>query len=322
MAKRPKTLDTLILALELLRRIPKGRKITARELHGALKNMGLERDKRTIERLLRELSEYFDIERDDREKPYGYSWKERSKGFSVPTLNEQESLLLTLAEEYLRNLLPANLMKSMQGFFAQAKYNLGPRKAVSRDREWLAKVRVVSATQPLVPAKVDNGVFTEVSAALYANRWLRVDYKNVKGHRDQYDVMPLGLAQQGPSLYLVCRFKGHDNERSLALHRIQKARAGTITFERPKEFDLAKYDNDGRFGFGEGRRVCLSFVIDKKVGAHLLETPLSRDQKVEEREDGYAITATVVDSGHLEWWLRGFGDRVWDVRRGEFKGIK
>ena len=320
MPKRPKNIDTLIFALELLQRIPKGRMKTAQELHTELKSMGIKRDLRTIQRQLRELAESFDIEQDERSRPYGYRWKERSKGFSVPTLNEQESLLLTLAEKHLRNLLPPNLTKSMQGFFDQAKHNLGARKTASRDREWLSKVRVVSATQPLIPAVVDNQVFTEVSAALYGNRWLQVDYKNAAGYRAKYDVMPLGLAQQGASLYLVCRFKGHDNERSLALHRMQKAHALTFTFERPKEFDLAKYDNDGRFGFGEGRRVSLSFVIDKDAGAHLLETPLSRDQTVEEREDGYKITATVVDSGHLEWWLRGFGDGVWDVRRRKVTG--
>ncbi|MGI9228351.1 MAG: helix-turn-helix transcriptional regulator [Gammaproteobacteria bacterium] len=320
MPERTKIYDTLILAIELLRLIPKNRKVSAGDLHRQLEKLGLERDLRTIQRQLRDLSEHFDIERDESDKPYGYRWKEYAEGFSVPTLNEQQSLLLTLAEEHLRNLLPPNLMQSMQGFFAQAKYNLGPHKKAGHSREWLSKVRVVSTTQPLIPAKVDNKVFTEVSTALYTNHWLKVDYQNASGHRAEYEVMPLGLAQQGPGLYLVCRFKDHDNERSLALHRIRKAHTTTLGFKRPKEFDLKEYDDDGRFGFGEGKRIRLSFVIDKEAGAHLLETPLSLDQKVEEREDGYKITATVVDSGHLQWWLQGFGERVRGVRRGKVKG--
>ncbi|WP_257266243.1 hypothetical protein [Endozoicomonas sp. ONNA2] len=36
-------------------------------------------------------------------------------------------------------------------------------------------------------------------------------------------VMPLGLAQQGPRLFLVCRFKGYDDERNLAMHRMLSA---------------------------------------------------------------------------------------------------
>jgi len=109
-------------------------------------------------------------------------------------------------------------------------------------------------------------------------------------------------------LYLVCRFRGYDNERSLALHRIMTARVSTLGFERPKEFDLRQYDDDGRFGFGEGERIKLTFRIDKDVGRHLLESPLSVDQQVVELEEAYEITATVVDSEMLRWWVRGFGD--------------
>ena len=128
--------------------------------------------------------------------------------------------------------------------------------------------------------------------------------------------MPLGLAQQGPRLYLVCRFEGFDNERSLALHRIGKAEASTLRFERPAGFDLQKYDDDGRFGFGEGERVRLSFAIEKETGFHLLETPLSRDQQVREVDDSWMeVTATVVDSAMLDWWLRGFGEAVRGVRK-------
>ena len=49
MAKRPDTLDTALL-VELLRRIPRGRKITTRELHQQLQSAGFERDLRTIQR--------------------------------------------------------------------------------------------------------------------------------------------------------------------------------------------------------------------------------------------------------------------------------
>lgn len=127
--------------------------------------------------------------------------------------------------------------------------------------------------------------------------------------------MPLGLAQQGPRLYLVCRYRNFKNERSLAVHRIISAQASTITFERPKNFDLQKYDDDGQFGFGEGKRIRLSFQINKEAGLHLLESPLSIDQKVEDFGSHFQIIATVVDTAQLEWWLRGFGEQVSCVHR-------
>lgn len=314
MAQRPDTMETALLMVELLRRIPRGRKVTTSELHQQLKSAGFDRDLRTIQRQLETLSEHFDIERDDRSKPYGYRWLERAQGLAVPHLTPQESLLLQLAQEHLKHLLPAHLMKSMEGFFTQAQRNLGDSPNARLEREWPDKVRVVATSQPLLPPTIAPGVLEEVSEALYANHWLDIDYQNAAGQRRHAKVMPLGLAQQGPRLYLVCRFEGFDNERSLALHRIRKAEASTLTFERPTEFDLQKYDDDGRFGFGEGLRVRLRFSIEKEAGVHLLETPLSKDQQVQDQGDGWLeITATVVDSAMLDWWLRGFGEAVADV---------
>ena len=315
MPKRPDTKETVLLALELMRRIPRNRKVTAKELHEQLSDTEMGRDLRTIQRQLEMLSEHFDIERDDRSKPYGYAWKERSRGMALMTLTEQESLLLALAEQHLKSLLPASLMKTMDSFFHQARANLAPYSNAKREREWLKKVRVVSTTQPLLPPKIKPGVLEQVSNALYANQWLIVDYENSAGKRTQADVMPLGLAQQGPRLYLVCRFKDFNNERSLALHRIISAEASTLTFVRPKDFDLEKYDNDGRFGFGEGKRIRLKFCIAKNAGFHLLESPLSEDQQVKELDDAYEITATVVDSAMLDWWLRGFGDALYSMSK-------
>ncbi len=314
MAKRSDTVETVLLAVELMRRIPRGRKITSAELHQQLSDAGIERDMRTIQRQLEMLSQHFDIERDERSRPYGYRWLEHARGLAVMHLTPQESLLLRLAEEHLRNLLPARLMSSMEGFFGQARRNLGEASGATMEREWTDKVRVVSTSQPLLPPTLANGVFETVSEALYNNRWLQLDYRNAGGKRSKIDVMPLGLVQQGQRLYLVCRYRGYDNERNLALHRILAAEMSSLTFERPADFDLKRYDDDGRFGLGDGERIRLSFRVHRDAGLHLLETPLSTDQVLEEREDGQLdVSATVVDSAMLDWWLRGFGDAVSEV---------
>ena len=73
---------------------------------------------------------------------------------------------------------------------------------------------------------------------------------------------------------------------------------------------LDRYDDDGRFAFGDGRRVAIVFCIDASAGQHLLESPLSADQQVEAVEGGYQISATVVDLAQLRWWLPGFGPAV------------
>lgn len=315
MAKRSDTKETVLLALELMRRIPRKRQVTTTELCKQLEDTNIKRDLRTIQRQLDMLSEHFDIERDDSSKPFKYCWKERSQGMALMSLTEQESLMLALAEQHLKGLLPANLMKSMDGFFKQAHTNLDADVNAKREKEWLSKVRVVSTTQPLLPPKIKPGVFEQVSNALYSNLWLKVSYKNASGKSTEAEVMPLGLAQQGPRLYLVCRFRDYDNERSLALHRIESAKATEFNFERPKDFDLEKFDNDGRFGYGEGKHISLTFRIEKEAGFHLLESALSKDQQVKELKDAYEITATVVDTAQLDWWLRGFGDAVSKLKK-------
>ena len=79
-------METVVIALELLRRIPKGRTVTAPQLKRQLAGAGIERDVRTIERHLESLSGHFEIDRDETSKPYRYSWKASSKGISLPTL--------------------------------------------------------------------------------------------------------------------------------------------------------------------------------------------------------------------------------------------
>jgi len=314
MANRTSTQESIALAFELLKRIPKSYQVTATELHQQLQHIGIERDIRSIQRNLEMLCEHFDIVRDERTKPYGYSWKKNSNGLSLPHLASHESLLLSLAEDYLSSLLPANVLASMQGFFNEARYNLHPTGSHNKEREWLKKVRVVSETQPLLPPQINTDVFKNVSEALFNDRFINLEYKNAKQEQKSAMVMPLGLAQQGARLYLVCRFDGYDNERSLAIHRIQKAVVSTFSFERPKEFQLSQYDADGRFGFGDGEKCHLQFSIDKSAGFHLLETPLSQDQEVETHEGHFIISATLVQSKQLDSWLNGFGDKVWNIK--------
>ncbi len=321
MAKRASTKESLVIVFEILKRIPKSHQTTARKLHEQLEEIGLKRELRTIQRTLDMLCEHFDIVKDDRTKPYGYKWDRHSEGIALQKLAPQEALLLALSQDYLANLLPANLLSSLDGFFQEAKYQLNPSSDNNKEREWLKKVAVVSETQPLLPPKIYSCVFREISEALYHNRLLNIEYYNARQEHKSAIVMPLGLAQQGHKLYLVCRFDGYDNERSLAIHRISKAVSSTFTFERPKSFNLSQYDADGRFRFGEGEKCTLSFSITKLAGFHLTETPLSVDQTISESDSHYDVVATVVRSKQLQLWLDGFGENIWDVSMAEIVSL-
>lgn len=318
MSKRPETLETTLLTIELLRRIPRNSRVSAQTLHMQLHDAGFERDIRSIQRLLKALcdNEEFGIELDDSSKPYGYRWKANAKALAVANLSPHESVLLMMAQKHLRNLLPPQLMRSMDGYFRQAQQNLLLDQHAKPEQEWPCKVRVISTSQPLLPPRIEPAIFEAVSEALYANRWLRLEYRNAQGKQAKAHIMPLGLAQRGQVIYLACRFEGYDNERSIALHRIISAETMTLGFERPNDFNLDKYAGDGGFDFGNGERVKLTFRTDADNAFHLAETPLAEDQKIRSIKAGdVEITATVLDSRLLDTWLNGFGDEIWAVKK-------
>jgi predicted DNA-binding transcriptional regulator YafY len=174
-------------------------------------------------------------------------------------------------------------------------------------------VRRIPESQPLLPPKIAPGVFEAVSEALYRERKLFVHYRNAQGERKEATLWPLGLAQQGVRLYLVCRFECYDNERILALPRILQATVCVEGFPWPADFDLARYEENGHFGISRGRRVRLRFCIEKASGQHLIESPLSADQRVVIEGDHMEITATVMETELLHRWLRGWGEKVHGV---------
>jgi hypothetical protein len=309
--KRPSNQETLRMSLAMLDLISKAKPMSATDIHERLRAMGFERDLRSIQRQLVVLEEQFSLERDDSSKPHRYKWASGAKGLTIPSLTLHESLLLNMAEDYLRNLLPHRVIRAMDGFFRQARYDLGPDSTNAKlERRWLGKVRVVSESMPLLPPEIKPGVLEAVSQALYNETWLELDYTNAKGERKLHRVMPLGLAQQGARLLLVVRYEGYDNERSLALNRALKATDTGLPFPPVKDFDLAKYDDDGHFGFGTGKTIQLKFRIEKASGLFLTESRLSKDQVVLDLGAQLEFTATVVESARLVWWLRGFGGKV------------
>ena len=314
MPRRPPGLETLQLALQLLKNIPRNKFVNASDMLRRLDEQGIKRELRTVQRQLDALSDAFDIERDMRNKPYGYKWKSEAKPLSLPGLSASESLVLAMGHAHLSQLMPARVRKEMGAFFEQADGNLRNLDTASKtpklqkERAWLKKVRVVPATQPLLPPTIQPGVFEAVSDALFHDHWLAVKYTNAKGKRQDTNVMPLGLAQQGVRLFLVCRFEGFDDERTLALHRMQTAKDTHRAFERLTDFDLERYDNEGRVGFGDGKLIKLKIAVSDFHRRILEETPLSKDQTIEQIRGRNIVTATLVESQQLVWWLRGLGD--------------
>ena len=316
-------LEGALLLLEILHRIPRQRFTTTAKLHEQLEHAGYTLSRRSLQRHLDALVDHFPIECDTRGKPYGYRWLDRTTGLGIPHLTPAEALLLGLAQQELAALLPARVSRSLASLLESARRQIaqhpdGPA-SLAAERRWLGKVARVPESQPLMPARVNPGVFEAVSDALYLERKLAITYRNARGKRLAATVHPLALVQQGQRSYLVCRFSGYDNERIVALARIVSAQMLDRPFDWPTSFNLARYIEAGHFGITQGRRVRVHFFIEATRGRHLVESPLSADQTVNEHPAtaqtpaNLEIGATVTETELLHRWLRSWGDALWGL---------
>jgi len=114
-------------------------------------------------------------------------------------------------------------------------------------------------------------------------------------------------------MFMPCRFEGYNDTRNLALHRIQAAKSSTLSFQRPADFDLQTYDDNGRFAFGHGGQISIHLWVKDELAVLLKESPLSVNQTITPalgQQGGFELKATLTDSALLVWWLRSQGNEV------------
>ena len=308
--------DSVYRQWHLLRQIPRyPHSITARSIHDYLISVDIIVDERTIQRDLINLSRVFPLTSDEKEKPYGWSWQKDVKSFDLPGLTVNEAMTWVLAEQHLSRMLPTSAVEHLNPYFKAARDRLDGEPQPKRGRSWLNKVRTVPPNQPLIPPVIDADVQRAVSEALLHEHQIEIHYRR-KGERQSklYQVHPLSLIQRGSVLYLYGRLFDHPNARILALHRIEQVKVlENQPAIAPEGFDLDDQLAKGSLGFGQGKQVVVKLNFHEGKGEHLHETPLSRDQKIDESPEQsgvLTVTATVADTPQLRWWLLGFGDGV------------
>ncbi len=309
MGHNPNAGDALLRQWAILKKIPQyPQKVTATELLHHLEREGFKISKRTVERNLNELSLIFPIFKEEKSRPYGWSWNKEAKLFAFPTMSPIQALTLCLARDHLANLLPANLLKQLQPYFGYANNILLSGKLVKNIEQWRRKVAIIPSTQPLITPHYTKEILDTVHQALMEEKQLQVRYASRTSRKSENHVLhPLGLVQRGPVIYLLTTFNQYKDIRMLALHRIRSAVMLEDTAVIPKDFSLKDYIDSGAFGFHASGNMTLVVRFTNHVAEHLQETPLSQDQQFIQEGDYVRITATVSNNAQLRWWLRGFG---------------
>ena len=319
MSQRPITLETLRFALEILSLIPSRQYKTASQIHFELTDSGVERDLRSVQRMLKMLvEEYPGLERYSAHMPFGYKWLDQAPKIMLPCMSSTEALLLVMSRNYLQKFFPLQLNNALHSYFDEADSVLNAKLGDESTKDWLNKVSLSPPTQPLIPPPIKPDILDVVTHCLFNNLTMSMTYRNRQGEIKDHVTNPLGLIDRAPTLYLAARSINSETPEktvTFALHRMVEVKETNITFKRPENFDLDAFVKEGRHMYGTGAKVQLSFEISQDAGQHLLESKLAKDQVMEDLGGWYRVSAVVYDSLELKKWLNGFGDDVRNVVR-------
>ena len=303
---------TLYRQWTMLRLIPRHpRKISATDLTERLNELGYAINKRTVERDLKMLEELFGLVADDRSRPYGWQWGSESQTMDIPSLDDSQALMLSVAEPFVSSLLPAPVLDALKPILGAARRKLKENVGAKQLKAWPAKIYSTPPTQPMISARVLPAVQSVVGMALLLDQWLRIQYKK-RGVTTSatFEVQPLGLVTRGPMVYLICRFRGHTDERTIALSRFEQVEMLPETFGRPDEFSLKSFVEQGRMGFGDSKLTQIKLRFERQRGEQFIETPLSSDQVVQDEGKSILVTASIPLTPDFKRWILGYGAEV------------
>lgn len=309
--------DTLLRQLVTLQLIPRepGR-IATTVLQEKLAERGFEVSLRSLQRDLKErLSLQFPLICDESEKPFRWSFTAGTQ-ISMPALDTPTALTLHLAEDHLRNLLPASVADLLSPQFEAARQYL---QAMSNNNlaAWANSVRALPNGKILIPAPIDSDIWREVSEALLQRKQIRVQYlSRTQASERPFHLHPTGLVSRNSISYLIARVEGYDNLRHFALHRIRQIETLDSPAETPADFDIDDYIQQGAFSISSGEHTRLVADIHPQLAWILRETPLSYEQTIEpiEGSDWFRLEAVVPMDQETLWWVLGLGEkiRVWE----------
>jgi predicted DNA-binding transcriptional regulator YafY len=299
----------------MLRHIPRApKKIASTALKELLLTHGHDIDVRSIQRDLHKLTTIFPLIHDE-SRPIGWSFARDAPTFDVPGLDAHAAITLCLIESQLSHQLPRSTLSTLRPHIETAK-NLLAHTAELGLPSWRDKVRVIPRGQATLPPTIAPEVLAAVYDALLFERRLVVDYRPRTKAASEREVHPLAVVYRDGIGYLVCTHDGYDDVRSLALHRCTKAQMLESARKKPKGFDLDRFIADGELSFRMGQEpVALVARFHPSASLSVIDTPLTKEQKVTVDDDGYALVEAVVeDTRVLRSFLLGFGGLVEVIR--------
>lgn len=230
-------------------------------------------------------------------------------------LTHDEALALQTLRRFSSRQIPALVAETLSPLFdvADKRLEAANNDTERRYRKWIDKVEVESGGFALKCPAVDAAVFEAVSQALFYEQQLKIVYqpRSKTDNTEPKIVHPLGLVEVGGLVYLVALTSRHPNPAMYRLDRVVGAVMLPEPFSYPHDFTLSAYVRQQRqFDFMVEGEIHLKLRFANSAGDHLLEAPMSDDQRSRRDGDYLEVQGTVLLSQRLRWWLRAFGPNV------------
>lgn len=313
-SQEKETSNSLYRQWQILSRLSTGKWMGTRELQETLEREGIDISLRTIQRDLNQISQRFPIE-NNKTVPQGWRWRSDAPIQSLPHMTSSQAVTFMMVEEHLKHLLPPSLLDEMNPWFDLARRSLSTQNNV---RQWINRVRIVPANQPVIPPIVERQAQQAIYEGLLQDKQIECLYR-ARGHLGEdrvYTLNPLGLVQKGAIIYLICTRFDKSDVQTFALHRFKSATVLDTRAMHPVNFDIDAYIDSGALGFRVDfskptENIELTLVMNEDDAQYFTESQLSKDQKIQKLNDElYQVIATVPFTSQLVWWLRSFGKKI------------
>ncbi|WP_227554150.1 helix-turn-helix transcriptional regulator [Acinetobacter lanii] len=313
-SQEKETSNSLYRQWQILSRLSTGKWMGTRELQETLEREGIEISLRTIQRDLNQISQRFPIE-SNKTVPQGWRWRSDAPIQSLPHMTSSQAVTFMMVEEHLKHLLPPSLIEEMNPWFDLARRSLSTQNNV---RQWINRVRIVPASQPLIPPVVEKAAQQAIYEGLLQDKQIECVYRarGPLGEDRSYILNPLALVQKGSIIYLICTRHDKTEVQTFALHRFKSAHVLDSRALHPVNFDIDEYIDSGALGFRVDfnqptEMVDLELIMNEADALYFTESQLSKEQTITQiSEELFKVSASVPFTSQLVWWLRSFGKKI------------
>ncbi|MGM8897914.1 MULTISPECIES: helix-turn-helix transcriptional regulator [unclassified Psychrobacter] len=308
---------------QVLSQLQRNRWVGTTHIYEQLKLAGFDISLRTVQRDLNALAKRFPIEKNNA-NPQGWRWKDDAPLQSLPHMNLSQAVAFNMVEANLTQLLPPAILDELFPWFDLARRQLKNSKVT---HSWIDRVRIETATQPLIAPHIDLDSKDNIYHALFYQLQIKACYtRSNKSEASEYVLNPIAIIQRGVIIYLLATRTDDPKAiiRTFALHRFASVEILDSTAVTPNDFHLDSYLDAGSMGFthpllsqlpDRGKNTPIELRFTKRAGKSLTESKLSDDQIVVFNDDEtLTIHATVNLTSQLVWWLRGFGKGLLEAK--------